>query len=351
MKEALNGFSAVFDSLSASGNDQEELDILDVVDDGHRDGVITPDDEDEEDEVEIDEKEKDVEEEKEEKNTEDENPESDVVETLFTSIFEGIDINEMPDDEKPKSVEDVISLVKEAISKDNEIEYASEEVKEINEFVKNGGRIEDYMSISLPGDYEGVDMSSTYMQKEILKEYMIKKGVSESQIQRKIEKYEDADILEDEANDALESLKEIAKEEKKALLEGQENMRKQREEEQQRFYNSVKSEIESLVDVRGIQVPKADKNELIKYIFEVESDGKTRYQKDYAKSTKNLIESAYFSMKGDTLISSAKKSGETIAVDRLRNALKSNKVGGSKREINNGPSRPLWESISKQLKN
>lgn len=59
------------------------------------------------------------------------------------------------------------------------------------------------------------------------------------------------------------------------------------------------------------------------YIFKVDQDGVSQYQKDFNKNlSKNLIESAYFTMKADALISSAKKSGESSAADKLRKMLR-----------------------------
>jgi predicted TIM-barrel enzyme len=49
----------------------------------------------------------------------------------------------------------------------------------------------------------------------------------------------------------------------------------------------------------------------------------SQYQKDFNKNlSKNLIESAYFTMKADALISSAKKTGESSAADKLRKMLR-----------------------------
>lgn len=56
---------------------------------------------------------------------------------------------------------------------------------------------------------------------------LAEKGFNEKQIARKIEKYEDAGILEDEAEDALEAMKEIEETKKEQLLEDQ---RKQHEQ-------------------------------------------------------------------------------------------------------------------------
>lgn len=38
--------------------------------------------------------------------------------------------------------------------------------------------------------------------------------------------------------------------------------------------------------------------------------------------TKNLIESAYFTMKGDSLIGEAKRTGQTTAAEKLRKMLR-----------------------------
>lgn len=51
-------------------------------------------------------------------------------------------------------------------------------------------------------------------QKLVVKQFLKEKGISAKQIEKKISKYEEAGLLEDEAQDALESLKEI-KEDKK----------------------------------------------------------------------------------------------------------------------------------------
>jgi hypothetical protein len=49
----------------------------------------------------------------------------------------------------------------------------------------------------------------------------------------------------------------------------------------------------------------------------------SQYQKDFNENlSKNLIESAYFTMKADALISNAEKKGESSAADKLRNLLR-----------------------------
>ena len=80
------------------------------------------------------------------------------------------------------------------------------------------------------------------------------------------------------------------------------------------FFDSVSTQINSLTNIRGIAIPKEDRRALFDYIFKVDQNGKSQYAKDFEKNlSKNLIESAYFTMKADALISSAKRTGETSA--------------------------------------
>lgn len=250
---------------------------------------------------------------------------------------------EVEDDEKPNSVEDLISFVQKTVEENSKPQYASEEVESLNEFVKNGGDIQDYFSnLNEITDYKNIDITDESNQKRVVREYLQYTGLNESQITRKINKYEDAGLLEDEAEEALEFLQEAKAEEQKQLLVNQQKQAEAYKQEQQKFLTNVVNEIEKLEDIRGIKIPKEDKKILKDYLFKVEGDGKTKYQKDYSKSVKNLIESAYFTMKGDTLITSAKKTGETSAVQKLKQTLNSTKVGKSKHSMNDGDSTPVW---------
>lgn len=275
---------------------------------------------------------------------------SEVVSTFFDAIAETAGWSDVSEEEKPKTVEDLVSFMQNVVESSSTPQYANEDVAALDEYVRNGGRIEDYISnIGAQADISDLDISIESNQRRVVREFLLEKGFTDDQIKRKLEKYEDADILEDEAADAIESLKEIKAEKQKALLENQKKAKEQMIQEQQAFYNNVVNEIEALTDIRGVQIPKNDKQVLMDYIFKVEPDGRTKYQKDYASSTKHLIESAYFTMKGDALISTAKKTGETSAVEKLKNTLNSTKVSGSKQRIDNRSAQPLWSVASSQL--
>lgn len=270
--------------------------------------------------------------------------ESSKVTALFDAIAEELEW-EFDDDEKeekPKTVEELVNYFKEVIKEQSVPQYANEDVAKLDEFVRNGGDLNDYFTLTPEIDYENFDTTIESNQKQIVKILLTEKGYNEKQIARKIEKYEDAGILEDEAEDALEAMKEIEETKKEQLLEDQRKQHEQMVARQQKFVDDVVSEINAMEDVRGIKVPEKDKKALLAYIFKADANGKTQYQKDYSKSVKNLIESAYFTMKGDTLLDTAKKMGTSSAIKNLKQSLRSTGVSKGTRRINTNSSNSIF---------
>ena len=236
----------------------------------------------------------------------------------------------------------MVKYFKEVIEEQSTPEYASEDVAKLDEFVRNGGKLEDYFSITPDIDVDNVDIENENEQKIVLRELLARKGYSDKQIAKKIERFEDAGVLEDEARDAVEELQEIVAKEKEELLEQQRIKKEEMVQRQQKFFDDVVGEIKSLDNIRGIKIPAKDKKELLAYIFKADASGKTQYQKDYSKSVKNLIESAYFTMRGDTLLDAAKKQGTSSAIKNLKNSLRSTGVSKGTKRINTSSSNSIF---------
>ena len=270
--------------------------------------------------------------------------ESSKVTALFDAIAEELEweFDDDEEEEKPKTVEELVNYFKEVIKEQSVPQYANEDVAKLDEFVRNGGDLNDYFTLTPEIDYENFDTTIESNQKQIVKMLLAEKGFNEKQIARKIEKYEDAGILEDEAEDALEAMKEIEETKKEQLLEDQRKQHEQMVARQQRFMDDVVGEINAMKDIRGIKVPEKDKKALLAYIFKADANGKTQYQKDYSKSVKNLIESAYFTMKGDTLLDTAKKMGTSSAIKNLKQSLRSTGVSKGTRRINTNSSNSIF---------
>lgn len=272
---------------------------------------------------------------------------------FFDSLSEQLGWSDVEDEDKPKTAEDLIEYFKDVIEENSVPQYASEEVEKLDEFVRNGGNLKDYFSIDADIDLDNIEVEDNEInQKLVVKEFLKEKGFSAKQIDKKITKYEDAGILEDEAVDALEALKDIKAERKEKLLEEQQKSAREAQKQQQTFFNNVVSEIKGMDSIYGIEIPEKDKRALLEYIFKPDAEGVTKYQKDYAKSLKNLITSAYFTMKGNSLITIAKQKGKKDALDNFKNSLRGSGVTKKSRKqvINNDSTSTIWDTFARQLR-
>lgn len=300
---------------------------------------------------ETEEDDEDVEEEDDDAEVED--AQSEAIESLFDAISEEIgwefDEND-PEDVKPKTVTELVKYFKDVITESSVPQYSSEDVQKLDEFVRNGGKLEDYFQAGNGIDYETIDITDENNQKKVITALYKEKGWEDARITKKLERYEDAGVLEDEAEEAVELLKKIEAEKKEALLEGQKKTAEEAKQKQQKFYGDVVNEIKALSDIRGIKISKDDRARLAEYIFKYDSNGVTQYQKDYAKSVKNLLESAYFTMKGDALISAAKSEGNSTAMQRLKNSLKTTGSRKSSKRVTASADGSIWSNLAQQLK-
>ena len=380
MTNTLGGFEAIFDSFIPKTDEETNIDELkntvdneideeDKIEDPiiakmKKDSKIENKEEEEEEEEEIDEPiEEDDDDNKKHKtnkrtktdvtdNNSEETNESEVVTGFFGVIAEklGWDIDD--EEEIPQDVESLIDYFQNKIEEESKPEYASEEIEALDNFVKQGGNIRDYFQIDAELDLDNIDMDDEINQKRVIKELLKEKGFNENRINKMITKYEDAGILEDEAEDAIEDLKEIKEQKKEKLLAEQKKQYEQYKAQQLQFYNNVVDEIKGLKNIRGIAIPEKDKRVLIDYILKPDTDGKTKYQKDYAKGgVKNLIESAYFTMNADKLIEAAKKEGNNSAIDRFKKSLTSTSISSkSKQTPRDSDNNTIWDSFTRKLR-
>ena len=394
-KDTLNGFQAFFDTMNPNvgkdDNDKIDLSQNEPLTDEELDAIRNnskPEDQpkagknkeknqkeediEEEDETieddEIDEEpvnKKETKKDKKDKSTkeEDDNSEEDdnedesafdeknAVTGFFEVLSEKLGWSIDDDDEIPQTAEDLVKYFQDIIEEESKPSYANDEVARLDEYVKNGGDIKTYLKIDAELNLDEIEIEDDETnQKLVLKEFLKEKGFSEKSIEKKLQKYADAGLLEDEAEDALEALKEIKEQKKEQLLADQKKQSEEQAKRQQEFFNTVVSEIKGLDNIRGIKIPEKDKKTLMDYMFKPDSDGVTKYQKDYAKNPKNLIESAYFTMKGDALINIAKKEGNKNAFDKFKSNLKSSNVSKKSNKEIRSDSDNIWSKLAQQLR-
>lgn len=401
-KDTLNGFQAFFDTMNPNvgKNDNDKIDLSqnepltdeeleairknskpedqpkagksktktqkeDIIEENEDDDeeVIVDEDDDDDDEEPVNKKEtkkdkkdkstKEEDDSSEEDDDEDEPAfdEKNVVTGFFEVLSEKLGWSIDEDDEIPQTAEELVKYFQDIIEEESKPTYANDEVARLDEYVKNGGDIKTYLTIDAELNLDEIEIEDDETnQKLVLKEFLKEKGFSSKSIEKKLQKYADAGLLEDEAEDALEALKEIREQKKEQLLADQKKQYEEQTKRQQEFFNTVVSEIKGLDNIRGIKIPEKDKKTLMDYMFKPDSDGVTKYQKDYAKNPKNLIESAYFTMKGDALINIAKKEGNKNAFDKFKSNLKSSNVSKKSNKEIRSDSDNIWSKLAQQLR-
>lgn len=256
---------------------------------------------------------------------------------------------DVEEENKPDSIEGLVDYIKDLVEENSKPEYANYQIKQLDEYVKNGGNFTDfYNNMSHVASYDNLDIEDEANQKTVVRDYLRASGYTDEQISKKIERYEDADMLYDEATDAHERLKEMKTREIEEQQRQQEEYRVAQEKQTRDFYESVTGTVNSLTNIRGIQIPQQDRKSLLDYIFKTNADGKTQYEIDYAQDpSKNLIESAYFTMKGNTLLSEATKNGESSATKKLKSMLRHSSKNHTTYNVNEEKQSQIWDIASK----
>lgn len=252
--------------------------------------------------------------------------EAEQVNLLFNAVGEslGWNMDEIDENSKPLTVDQLTQYLTDVVNENSVPQYADERIQALDEYVKNGGKFEDFYGRQQEAlTLETIDLENENNQKAVIRELLQRTGYSNEQIEKKLTRYEDSDVLYEESEDALDRLKQLRQAEIEENTRLQEAYARQQEEQSKAFFAAVSNDINSLTNIRGIAIPKEDRKALFDYIFKVDQTGKSQYTKDFEKNlSKNLIESAYFTMKADALISNATKVGETSAAERLRKMLR-----------------------------
>ena len=217
-KNTLGGFEAIFDSFVPKVNKEETEEIID----NNEEGSVTDDEleeiknnqeepalkqvkntkkEEKQDKEEQDEennknikepetKENEIKEDIEEPSFDEEQ----MVGGFFDAISEKLGWEFDENEEKPNTIESLIDYFQNIIEEESKPVYASSEVEALDNFVKQGGKLQDYLKIDAEIDLDSVDLEDEGSQKIIVKALLKEKGFNQKQIDKKISKYEDASL-------------------------------------------------------------------------------------------------------------------------------------------------------------
>jgi hypothetical protein len=224
---------------------------------------------------------------------------------------------------KHSKISDVVDELASIVEESTKDVFANEEVAKLNEYVANGGDLKKFYSAVYSGgiDLDNIDIENTSDQKKIIKEDLKVNGYTEAQIERKLSRYEDSGVLQEEAEDATERLKEYKVKVEKELLETTKKDAEVAKKRNIEFVSNVQKSIKELKDIYGIPVTEKQRKDLYNAILVPESDGKTLYQKEYSKNVMNLITSAFVTLYGQELVKKAQDKGATSTAKELKDKL------------------------------
>ena len=283
-------------------------------------------------------------------NIDDGTSEGELVSSFFDSLADKLGWNDITDEERPKTAEELIDYFADVISENSVPTYASDEVAALDEFVRNGGNIRDYIKIDQDIDLDNIEVEGNEgNQRQILRELLKEKGFSDAQISKKLNKYEDAGILEDEAIDAVETLKEIKEQRKQQLLEDQKRYAAQQTQRQQQYVNNVVNTLKSMDNIYGVKISEKDKARVLQFIFKPDADGKTAFQKKWSEDVKNLLQTAYFMMDGEKFTKASEQKGSNAAVNRFKQQLNRTGVRRTNKQDNTS-TESMWDSFTQVLR-
>jgi len=249
------------------------------------------------------------------------------ISSYFASEFSrkiGLDLDE---DSTIETVDDVIDLLKVVVEENSKPTYSSEEVSRFDEFVRQGGNLKDFYDNVYSGkvNVDKLDISNEADQKSIIREHLSNQGYAEAKIKRALERYEESGVLGEEAEDALELVKEHNKKKAERLLKDQEKYYQDQQRVKQEFLRDVNSTMKDVSELAGIPITDREKRDLLNYIFTTDREGATPFQKDAQKDVMTLLEVAFFTKNKDKFINKTKKKATSDAYKTLQEKIKMQK--------------------------
>ena len=246
-----------------------------------------------------------------------------------------IDFN---DDDFEDSEEWLLGRVQETINekvkeyKDN----MPDEIKYLLENYEAGVNMYDLLNIgATEQSYEKITEDSLKdnlgLQKMLVKDLLAKSGWSEERIARKLERYEDTGVLQDEAEDALASLKEIQVQEKENLIKTQKEEQKQRVQAHEQWLVELKDHIGKKEEILpGFKLSPKDKDNLYKGITKLDRQGKNEIMRLREKDPEFDLKIAYLATVLKWDFSAFERQSTTKSTRKLADAIKSTKKTGSR---------------------
>jgi len=172
---------------------------------------------------------------------------------------------------------------------------------------------------------------SEALQKNVVKDLLLKSGWSEERVQKKLQRYEDAGVLHEEAEEALASLVEFQKETKEQYVQQQKEEQQQRIQAHEKWLTDLKDHIGKKEEILpGFNLSPKDKDNLYKGITKLDKSGKNEIMRLREKDPEFDLKIAYLATVLKWDFSAFERQSTTKSTRKLADAIKSTKKTGSR---------------------
>jgi hypothetical protein len=169
------------------------------------------------------------------------------------------------------------------------------------------------------------------LQKMLVKDLLAKSGWSEDRIGRKLSRYEDTGVLQEEAEDALASLKEIQKNEEQNLIKTQKEEQQKRVKAHEQWLDDLNDHIGKKEEILpGFKLSPKDKSALYKGITKLDRNGENEIMRMRKKDPEFDLKIAYLATVLKWDFSAFERQSTTKSTRKLADAIKSTKKTGSR---------------------
>jgi len=211
----------------------------------------------------------------------------------------------------------------------SEIKYLLDNYEDgvpLNNLLNMQSQEQVYESITL----ESVEKSEA-LQKNLVKDLLMKSGWSEERANKKIQRYEDAGVLYEEAEEALSSLVDVQKQQKEDYVVKQKEEQKQRIQAHEEWLGDLKDHITKKEEILpGFQLSVKDKDNLYKGITKLDKNGENEIMRLRKKDPEFDLKIAYLATVLKWDFSAFERQSTTKSTRKLAAAIKSTKKTGSR---------------------
>ena len=172
---------------------------------------------------------------------------------------------------------------------------------------------------------------SDALQKNVVRDLLMKTGWSEERANKKIQRYEDAGVLHEEAEEALASLVDLQKHEKEQFVENKKKEQQQRIQAHEKWLVDLKEHIGNKEEILpGFKLSPKDKDNLYKGITKLDRQGKNEIMRLREKDPEFDLKIAYLATVLKWDFSAFERQSTTKSTRKLADVIKSTKKTGSR---------------------